>query len=164
MREILSAKAKSRSHVWFLVIFALLNLAEIADWIYFKGSPGRPQLSDSFFGQQFNGWLIIQALLTTGMLVGLWYRERWLRGFLNLWLVVLLIVSGISVASAMYARSVFPIELLCGAILRLAVLIVLSRVRDIRLFLSTYYMDTYTASSPRRSPQLTTSPAFTAGR
>jgi hypothetical protein len=161
MREVLSAKAKSHSHVWLVVVFALLRLAEVADWIYFKGGHGRTPLSDSFFGQQITGWLIIQALLTTGMLVGLWYRERWVRGLLKTWLFVELIVSGISMASAMYTGSAFPVELLCGAMLRSGVIIILSYVRDIRLFLSTYYMDTYTTSLPRRSSQLTVSPVYT---
>jgi hypothetical protein len=77
------------------------------------------------------------------MLLGLWYRQRWVRGIFKIWLGVELVVSCIVMAWAARVGSVFPLALLLAASLRLAVLLALSYARDIRLFLSVAYFDTY---------------------
>ena len=159
IREIISARARTRSHIWLLVIFVLLRCAEVADWLYFHGGQARTPLSEVYLHQEMTGWLAAQALLTTVMLVGLWYRERWVRALLKTWLTVEMIVSGIAMAGAVYTWSVFPSTLLIGAALRVIVLFILSYPRDMRLFLSTSYMETYTTL--RREPRPAAAPVYT---
>jgi len=124
-------------------MFVLLRLAEIADWGYFTSGQARQQLLGSFSHQDIVGWLLSNALLTTAMLVGLWFRQRWVKGILKTWLTVELVVSCIAMALAARQWSAFPAALLVAATLRLIVLLALTYARDIRLFLSVAYFDTY---------------------
>ena len=143
IRELISAKYRARSQVWLLGMFVVLRLAELADWGYFTSGQARQQLLGIYSPQEIIGWLASSALLTTAMLLGLWYRQRWVRGIFKIWLGVELVVSCIVMAWAAHLGSVFPVALLLAATLRLAVLLVLSYARDIRLFLSVAYFDTY---------------------
>src|SRR5712672_1053537 len=93
LRELISAKYRARSQVWILGMFVLLRLAELADWGYFTSGQARQQLLGSYSHQDIVGWLLSNALLTTAMLVGLWFRQRWVKGILKTWLTVELVVS-----------------------------------------------------------------------
>ena len=143
IREIVSAKYRARSQVWLVGMFVLLRLADLVDWTYFTSGPARQLLLVGYSHQGVIGWLVSNALLTTAMLVGLWFRQRWVRGVLKVLLGMELVVSCIAMASAASMSSAFPAALLVSTGLRLVVLLVLSYARDIRLFLSVAYFDTY---------------------
>ncbi len=149
--EIRSAKARARAHVWLALIFVLLRLADGADWLFFHAGRAGLQLFGVDAPQNSAGWLAAKALLTTAMLAGLWYRQRWLDGLLKLWLGAELIVAATTMASALYLASVFPASLLLGMGLRLVALLILSSARDIRLFLSVSFMPIYTWEPRQRS-------------
>jgi hypothetical protein len=142
--EIKSARAQARSHAWFVIIFVLLRLAEVGDWLYFQTAQAAVQFFGGDVQQNGGAWLAAKALLTTAMLAGLWYRQRWVEGLLKAWLGVELIVSATALASTVYLTSVFPSALLLGMGLRLVALLILSCAKDIRLFLSVSFMPIYT--------------------
>jgi hypothetical protein len=143
IREVVSARYRARAQVWLLGMFVLLRLAEGADWVFFTGALARQQLPGGYSQEEVIGWLAATALLTTAMLVGLWFRQRWVRGIFKIALVAQLILTGIVMAWAVHLWAVFPMSLFLAATLRLAVLWAISFAKDIRLFLSVAYFDTY---------------------
>jgi hypothetical protein len=142
--EIRSARARVRAHVWLALIFVLLRLADGADWIYFHAGQIGVQLLGVDAQHNSAGWLVGKGLLTTAMLVGVWYRERWVNGLLKLWLGIELVVAATAMVSTLYLTSAFPASLLLGAGLRLTALLILTYARDMRLFLSKSFMPIYT--------------------
>ena len=142
--EILSAKARVRAQIWLLLIFGMLAVAGVTDWLYFQSRPAGVQFLDGNLQRFGIGWSVTNALLTTSMLAGLWNRERWLKGLFQTWLGMEVLASGVLGLSGAFFGA-FPAILLVGMTLRLAALLIFTHKTVIRLFLSTAFMELYYA-------------------
>jgi hypothetical protein len=129
---------RQRAGVWLLVLFALMQLANLTDYFFITQKEPALEVSRERVVVQL-AILGAGAVATAIMLVGLWRRHRWMRWILKAGLIAQMTLSFLVAVSVSLSVGEFPVLIILSGVVRLTALLILSYARALRLYLSVVY-------------------------